>query len=130
MQIAVEAQFPAAFGREANNVVILHLIREVGDHNHIISHPSLIPLVKCNNFLLLVEMKNSCELPSDSAGALGLIQPKPDQVVIHPDHAATLILLLPINGHRIPKPFPFKKLLTLEQHWNPGGCEGHHSSHR
>ena len=52
--IAVEAELPYPWGREADGIALLRLVEKVGDDHDVVRRPALVPTVEGDDFALIM----------------------------------------------------------------------------
>ena len=86
--------------------------------------------MKCDNFALVVEVKDLGELPAEAAGETAAVQPQPNEVTVQPDDAVERSALVPVEWRRVTEPASFEEFLTLEEHRDTWSRENHGGGQR
>lgn len=80
LPVTVETELPGSCGGEANNVVILWLVIEIGNDHNVIRRSALVPTVEGNDLTFIVQVIDLGELPAETAREAVVIESQPDEV--------------------------------------------------
>ena len=125
LPVAVETKLPGPRGREADDVTILRLVKEVSDDHDVVRRAALVPTVVGEELAFVVQVKDSGELPAETAGEAVAVEPQPDEVAVQPNDAVELVALVPIDGDRVAEIISLEEFLALEEHGDARRCEHH-----
>src|SRR5690606_7240485 len=90
----------------------------------------LIPTLKGEHFVFLVEVKHIQKLTAQAAGLVVPVPAAPNEVAIEASDTMKIFVKIPIKRHIVLKPIPLKEFLPLEDHgdaWgskHQSGCQG------
>jgi len=104
MSVTVEPQLPQTFRRQTNLIVFLKFIRKVGNHDHIIALAMLIPTLKSQDVMFIVDVKNIQELTAQTTGLVVPVPAAPNQISIKAGDAVKILVQIPIQRHIVFEP--------------------------
>src|SRR5947209_17263399 len=105
-----------AASREADRVILVAAISEIEHDDHIVTIPALIPAVKSNHLIGVVDMMDVRVLPSQTTSRVTPIAPQVYEIAIKLNDASKGVGMGPVERSARIEIAPGKEFLPHEKH--------------
>src|SRR5204862_3540977 len=95
--VAVEADLPRSFARQADGVAAVCRVAEVEHHDHVVVRTAGVPSMKGEHFGALVDVEDVHPLAEQAASGAGTVSAKADEIAVEEMDSCMRGELLPIE---------------------------------